>query len=574
MDKPALDKTVEQRIKDWLKAPLDPQTRSEIKALIETNPEKANKAFSEGLSFGTAGMRGVMGIGSNCLNIYTIRQATQGLCNYILKEEKKKDHSVIVSYDCRNHSREFAIETARVLAGNKIKVLIYEDLRPVPMVSWGTRHYGCSAGVMITASHNPPEYNGYKIFWKDGAQVVNPHDTEIAREVERIEHFSEIKLAEKNDPLIIWLKKEADDAYLSEIQKLRLTPNEDEKKGHWLKILYSPLFGAGKAIVSQALKQAGFTSLEFVKGQEGPEPNFGGIKNPNPEMIEAKEKGISQLLASDSDLCLFTDPDSDRLGVVILHEKKPYCFTGNEIGSLLLDFIIDILSSKGALPKDGAGISTIVSTPLFKAILEKNGLNSFEVLTGFKYIGEKIHLWETSKPQYTYLFGFEESLGYLYGTHARDKDATIASLLVAELALHLKKQGKTLLDKLHEIYAQYGIYRENQLSIQCPSGSEKMMQIMANIRTNPPKTIASFKISKFQDFMKSSGDLPKANVLIFELENHTRLIIRPSGTEPKIKIYGQMKKAHAKCITQNEIDSVERELQRLLETTKEELFKM
>lgn len=574
MGKQSLDKTVEQRIKEWLKAPLDPETRNEIKALMEKNPEKANEAFSHGLSFGTAGMRGIMGIGSNCLNIYTIRQATQGLANYILKQENKRKHSVIISYDCRNHSKEFAIETARVLAGNKIKAYIYQELRPVPMVSWGTRYYECSAGVMITASHNPPEYNGYKIFWSDGGQVVDPHDVGIAAEVGKLEHFSDIKVAEIDDPLITWLKKEADDAYLAEIQKLRLTPYEDEEKGHWLKILYSPLFGAGSKIVPEALKRAGFTSVELVKGQEGPDGNFGGIKHPNPEVMEAKEAGIAELVANDRDICLFTDPDSDRLGVAILHEGKPYCFTGNEIGCLLIDFIIDILSARKALPKDGAGVSTIVSTPLFRMILEKNGLTCFEVLTGFKYIGEKIHLWERSNPHFTYLFGFEESLGYLYGTHARDKDATIASLLVAELALHLKKHGKTLLHKLYEIYAKYGIYREGQLSIECALGSEAMMQMMLAIRANPPTTIGKLKVSHIQDFMKNSFGLPKSNVLIFELEDQSKVIIRPSGTEPKIKIYGHMKKAHAKCVTENEIESVGRELQKLLETTKNELFKM
>ncbi len=566
MGKQALQKSVEERIKEWLKAPLDPETRNEIKALMENHPEKANEVFSQGLSFGTAGMRGIMGVGSNQLNIYTIRQATQGLANYILQKKPTPSPSVIISYDCRNHSKEFAIETARVLAGNKIKAYIYKELRPTPMASWGTRHYGCAAGVMITASHNPAAYNGYKVYWKDGAQVTAPHDTGIMQEVAKVEHFDAIKLAKETDPLIVWLGKEADEAYLAEIQKLAITPHADQEKGSWLKVLYSPLYGAGRPIIPEALKRAGFTSLELVKGQEGPNGNFPGMPHPDPASREAQKVGNELLLKQQGDICLFSDPDSDRLGVSIFHEKEIYSFTGNEMGCLLLDFILE---TKKQLPKNSAGVTSIVSSPLFRTMLEKHHLTCFEVLTGFKYIGEKIHLWETEKDTFHYLFGFEESMGYLYGTHSRDKDATVAALLVAEMALHAKKQGKTLLHKLYELYAQYGIYREITLSIDCKEGMERMLQIMARLRQTPPTHLGKRKVVRSIDLMKPNAELPKSNVLIFELEDQSRVIVRPSGTEPQIKIYGQMKKTNAKYITKNEIDAVEKELQKLLEEAKQ-----
>ncbi|MBM3201059.1 MAG: phospho-sugar mutase [Chlamydiae bacterium] len=562
--KKTLEKCAEERIKEWLKAPLDPETRNEIKALMEKNPEKANESFSETLQFGTAGMRAIMAIGSNCLNIYTIRQATQGLANYILSQNILAP-SVIISYDCRHHSREFALECAKVLAGNKIKVYLYRELRPTPMASWGVRHYRTTAGIMITASHNPPEYNGYKVYWSDGAQVTSPHDTKIMAEVQKLENFDQIKLANENDPLIQWLDEEADRAYLSEILKLRLTPHEDEEKGHWLNILYSPLCGAGKIVVKQALEKAGFTNVSYVKGQEGPDGNFANLRHPDPEGEEARKLGEAQLLSQKADLCLFTDPDSDRLAVSILHEGQVISFTGNELGCLLIDFILEVNKH---IPKNSAAVTTIVSTPLFDAILEKHHITPFHVLTGFKYIGEKIHLWETSKPSYSYLFGFEESMGYLYGTHARDKDATIGALLASEMALHLKKQGKTLLHRLYELYSLYGIYREKAISIQLEEGGEKMLKIMAYLRSNTPTSIGKRKVVSVIDYMKGQNDLPKANVLCLELDDHSKIIIRPSGTEPKIKIYGQMRNLKAKCVTKNDINATDKELDRMLDDAK------
>lgn len=581
----AVEKKVKDRIKDWLDNYTDPAARKELIELMDKRPQEANELFSKDIYFGTGGIRGVMGIGTSRLNLFTIRKATQALANAI-KETRESSPAVIISYDCRNHSREFAIESARVLAGNGIKAYIFEDLRPTPMASWGTRHFNCIAGIMITASHNPPEYNGYKVYWQDGAQVLPPHDRKIIDEYEKIEHLSDVLIAPEDDPQIIWIGEDADNAYLKAVTSLALTPNIDREKGHWLKVHYSPLYGAGKYIVKEALNRLGFTSVEYVISQEGPDGNFGGMKYPNPEILDAREAGISQMQMKEGDLCIFTDPDSDRMAVSIMHEDKPYHFNGNEIGILLASFILEMKREGKGLPQDGAGVTTIVSTPLFRELLENHQMACLEVLTGFKYIGQQIHNWELKKkPVHTYLFGFEESCGYLYGTHARDKDATIAAVLVAELALHLKRQGKTLLHRLFEIYIQYGIHREGQVSIECKEGQEKMLKMMSDIRNVPPKTIHGHKVIYIEDYMTltrtncetgetSKLTLPKSNVLVFGLDDHSKLIARPSGTEPKVKLYGQVKSTRVSCVNLEAVMAVNANVDKLLKAAREELFKM
>ncbi len=526
---------IKRRAAQWLKAPYDEKTQKEVQALLEGDPAALIDAFYTTVAFGTGGMRAVMGAGTNRLNTYTIRSATQGLANYILSQNVDKP-KVFISYDSRINSPLFAEETARVLAGNGIEVFITKELRPTPFVSFGCRAHGCTAAVMITASHNPPEYSGYKVYWSDGGQVVPPHDTGIMAEVEKIQDPEEVKLAPFDHRLIHQVGEEDDEAYYRALIPLRNHPKETE--GSSLKIIYSPLHGCGITTLPKALKRWGFDNISYVEAQKIPDGNFPAAPSPNPEQEETLKLGIDQLVQEQGDLFIATDPDADRMGVVALHEGKPVILNGNQIASLCLHY----LCTTKTLPKNSAAVTTIVTTELFKAIAESFNVAYFEVLTGFKYIGEKIHEWEQNHA-HTFLFGAEESLGFLYGTHSRDKDATIAACLVSEMALQLKKRGKTLVDQLDELYKTYGSFLEKQLSVPFGGGQkgmETMKKLMEALRQNPPKEINGDKVVEVEDFLtgKTKHPLPKSNVLLFRTEDQSKFIIRPSGTEPKIKIYG------------------------------------
>ena len=521
------------RAKEWLEDPAyDEKTKAEIKNLLK-NPEQLTDAFFTDLSFGTGGLRGIMGVGTNRMNIYTIRKTTQGLANYI-KKQGIPEKGVVIGFDSRNHSAEFAEETARVLAGNGIRVYLLKELRPTPFISFACRHLQTQAAVMITASHNPKEYNGYKVYWQDGGQVVPPHDKGIITEAHQVTSQADVQLAEPSSPLIS-TPEGLDAAYIRAIAALQFFPHENHKS---LKISYTSLHGTGITLMPEALQAWGFSQPHFVDSQIVPDGNFPTVHFPNPEYPEALKAGIEDLIFAESDILLATDPDADRLGVVVRHHGKPVTLTGNELAAIGTYFICKTLSEQNKLPQNGAIVTTIVTTQLLASIAQAFHVACFEVLTGFKYIGEKIHEWE-QKPLYHFLFGAEESYGSLMGTHARDKDGIVGGCLFAEIAFQMKGHSKTLVDLLHEIYGQFGVFRERQISLNFEEGKkglDTIHQLITNLRNTPPATLGGKKVLTIKDLLQHS-DLPKADVLIFHLEDACQVIIRPSGTEPKLKIY-------------------------------------
>lgn len=553
---------IESRIHYWLTGPFDAQTQAEVKALKEHNPQELINAFFSDLSFGTGGLRALMGPGTTRMNIYTVRLATQGLANYLRKHTIKPKLSVLIGFDSRHHSEEFALEAARVLAGNGIHVYLLTELRPTPYISFACRHQRADAAIMITASHNPKEYNGYKVYWSDGAQVVDPHDTGIVREVEALTDLCCVTLTSPNDPLIEKIEPSfLDEKYLEAIAPLQHFSTENHQRGSSLKIVYTSLHGTGITIVPRALKEWGFTTVHFANDQITIDGNFPTVKFPNPEYKETLKLGIELLEKTGSDIVLATDPDADRVGACVMHEGVPTLISGNEMAAICVDYLCEILPKMGKMPKNGAFITTIVTTELLKKISTFHHRHCFEVLTGFKYIGEKIHLWELSK-EHQFLFGAEESYGYLLGTHARDKDAIITCCLIAEIALHAKRQGQTLIDRLHHIYRTYGIFREKQRSLNFAlgkEGMEHMEKVMQQLRSKPPSTIAQMPVVYLEDYETQERTfletkhaeklhLPASNVLLFRLQDNSRLVIRPSGTEPKIKIYGGATSEQFSCI--------------------------
>ncbi len=453
-----LDPTAQKNIDLWLQGPYDPQTKEEIHKMLMKHPKKAVDAFYTSLAFGTGGMRGVMGVGTNRMNRYTVGAATQGLANYINQQPKLKEgHSVFIGYDSRHHSREFAEETARVMAGNGIKAYLYSEIRPTPMISFGCRFKKCSAAVMITASHNPPEYNGYKVYWNDGAQILPPHDKNIIAEVQKITSPLQVKsVGSIKHPLVQMVRKDFDTFYFEAIKPLLIYPNEDKKYGSQIKIVYTSLHGTGITAVPKALQQAGFTNFVFVDKQMIPDGDFPTVPSPNPEEPAALKMGMERLNQTQADLLIATDPDTDRVGVVIAHHGKPYLINGNQLACILLEQVIEALKSANRLPPKPAFIKTIATTELFTAICQAHQVACFNVLTGFKYIAEKIQLWEHDPKGYRFVFGGEESYGYLLGTETRDKDAVTAAVLIVEVALHARRKSKTLLDLLHGLYKKYG----------------------------------------------------------------------------------------------------------------------
>lgn len=549
-EKVSLSEDIQTKVKQWLKDPFDSETQKEVKELLSANKDKLVDAFYKDLSFGTAGMRGIMGVGTNRLNIYTIRAATQGLSHYILKQ-KHKNPSVVIGHDNRHNSRLFAKEAAKVLAANHITVYLTQDLRPTPFVSFALREKKSIAGIMITASHNPPEYNGYKVYWSDGAQVVPPHDTGIIDEVKKIQDISQVKVSDENDKLIQLLTEEDDNAYIQALKPLQNHPHETENKGSKLSIVYSPLHGAGVTLMSKALSSWGFTNLQYVKEQMPSDGNFPFAKSPNPEEKGAMQLGMKMLQSTHADIFFATDPDSDRIGVSIMKGHAPFLLTGNHIATLCTYYLLKTYQKQKRLSKHHAIISTIVTTRILSKMCQDFHVKYSDTLTGFKYIGEKIKIFEETPDGLEFLFGAEESYGFLYGTHARDKDAIVTACLLSEIALMQKEEGKTLLDLLEEAYDTYGFHHEKQLSIKFEGGLkslQKMQAMITRLREAPPKTFNHIKIIEVADYLKNERhnlkshkkeklSLPKSNVLSYKLEDGSQFIIRPSGTEPKIKIY-------------------------------------
>lgn len=541
----------QMRIDTWLKGNFDKETKAEITSLQESDPKALRDAFYTDLAFGTGGLRGLMGVGSNRMNTYTVRRATLGLARYLKKSHQKHPMKVVIGYDSRHHSQDFAEETARVFAAQGIEVFLLSELRPTPFVSFACRQLKCNAAVMITASHNPAVYNGYKVYWSDGAQIVSPHDKGIIEQVLAIESYDSIPVSPLDSPLIHMVDEKLDDAYIKAIHPLQQRPQDNKTYGKDLRIVFSSLHGTGITLAPKALKDWGFSTTIFVEEQITPDGDFPTVSFPNPEYRETLALGIKYLQNTASDLLLVTDPDADRLGVVVLHKGKPVILNGNETASICSNYLCSSLKERGKLTSNMAIVTTIVSTELLPAICKKYHIHCQEVLTGFKYIGEKIHLWENEKNGMQFLFGAEESYGYLVGTHSRDKDAIVSCCLIAEIALHAKKQGKTLIDLLHEMYKEYGVYREAQYSIDFPPGKDGMdtMQLMMKkLRASPLKELLNAKTTTQEDYLTSQRTLansstiekitlPVSDVLLYRFNDGSKLVIRPSGTEPKLKIY-------------------------------------
>lgn len=538
----------------WIANPyFDEATKEELKSIAEDENEIKERFYMD-LEFGTAGLRGIIGAGTNRMNIYVVRRATQGLANYIAKVDKKSQ-GVAIAYDSRHMSPEFAQEAALCLAANGIKAYIFETLRPTPELSFAVRHLGCVAGINVTASHNPPEYNGYKVYWEDGAQITPPHDSGIMGEVKAISDWNTVKTMDKAEAekagLFEVIGKEVDDAYMAELKKQVIHMDAIQAEGKNLKIVYTPLHGTGNIPARRILKELGFENVYVVKEQELPDGDFPTVSYPNPEAAEAFELGLKLAKEVDADLVLATDPDADRLGVRVKDKNGEYHdLTGNMSGCLLANYEISQHKAvNGSLPEDGALIKTIVTTNLADAIAKGYGVKLIEVLTGFKFIGQQILGFEKSGKG-SYLFGFEESYGCLIGTYARDKDAIVATMALCEAAAYYKTQGKTLWDAMIEMYEQFGYYKDDikAVTMKGIEGLQKIQDIMNSLRQNPPAEFAGHKVVAVRDYKSDTiknletGEvtptgLPNSNVLYYELTNDAWVCVRPSGTEPKVKFY-------------------------------------
>ena len=542
-----------EQFEKWLNDPyFDDETKKELLS-IRNNPKEIEDRFYKDLEFGTAGLRGVIGAGTNRMNVYTVRKATQGLANYIIKNNGQS-RGVAIAYDSRHMSPEFADEAALCLNANNIKAYVFDSLRPTPELSFAVRYYGCIAGINITASHNPSEYNGYKVYWEDGAQITPPHDTGITEEVNKVSDYSQVKTMNKDDAirngLYIVINSEVDDAYLDVLKSLTLHPEVIKEQAESIKIVYTPLHGTGNIPVRRTLKELGFKNVFVVPEQEKPDGDFPTVSYPNPESAEAFELALKLAKKEDADLVLATDPDADRLGVWVRDKAGEYhCLTGNMSGCLIAEYEISQRKAVKGLPADGALITTIVSTKLSKAIAASYGTKYIEVLTGFKYIGQQILEFEKSGHG-TYLFGFEESYGCLIGTYARDKDAVSASVALCEAAAYYKSKGLTLWDAMTSMYEKYGYYKDGVQSITLSGieGLQKIQDIMNSLRANAPKQIGGFDVIAVRDYKtgkirniatgeESETGLPASNVLYFELTDNAWVCVRPSGTEPKLKLY-------------------------------------
>ncbi len=550
--------TATEQLNYWLNdSYFDEATKEELMAIRNNEAEVEDRFYRE-LEFGTGGLRGVIGAGTNRMNKYTVRKATQGLANYIKKnggpDACKK--GVAISFDCRRFSPEFADETALCLAANGIKAYVSDILRPTPELSFALREFGCIAGVMVTASHNPPEYNGYKVYWEDGAQVTPPHDTGIIKEVMSITDYHDVKTMSKEDAtaqgLYVSFGTEIDDKYMVELKKQIIHQDVIDEMADKFTIVYTPFHGTGNLPVRRVLKELGFKNVFVVPEQEAPDPDFTTLEYPNPEDPKAFKLALELAKEKDADIVLATDPDADRLGIYAkdLKTGEYVGFTGNMSGMLIGEYILRERQATGTMPANPAFVTTIVTTNMAKRVADKYGLYYKEVLTGFKYIGEQIKIYEENNQSHNYVFGLEESYGCLAGTHARDKDAIVAVMCLCELAAFYKKQGKSVWDAMIDMYEEYGYYKEGQYSITMKGkeGAGQIAALMERLRSNPPKEFGSFKVEEFRDYKtgktlnmatgaEGTTGLPESNVLYFALDNDAWCCARPSGTEPKIKFY-------------------------------------
>ncbi len=543
-----------EEYKKWCESPeFDEETKQELLA-IKGNEKEIEDRFYQELEFGTAGLRGIIGAGINRMNQYTVGKATQGLANYIV-EQGTQDKGVAISYDSRKMSKEFSKQTALILCANGIKAYLFENLRPVPELSFAVRELGCTAGVMITASHNPPKYNGYKVYWDDGAQIVSPRDKDIISKVRAIENFSEIKQISQEEAiqkgLLHIIGKEMDDKYLGVLKNSVLNPDIMKEQGKKLKVVYTPLHGTGNTVTERLLKELGLENVYVVPEQKEPDGNFPTVDYPNPEDKKAFQLALELAKKVDADVVLATDPDADRLGIFAKDAKtgEYMTYTGNMSALLIAEYRISQMKEKGILPSNGMLITTIVSSDLAKAIAKYYDLACPEVLTGFKNIGAVMKKAEEKKDK-TYVFGYEESYGCLIGDYARDKDGIAAVMALCEAACYYQAQNKTLWDAMNDIYEKYGYYKEEQVSIvrEGVQGAQEIKEMMTKMRNTDIQKIGNYQVLTFKDIQKNivknmqTGEiketgLPESNVLYYELEDNAWCCIRPSGTEPKIKLY-------------------------------------
>ena len=541
-----MDQSILDKAKTWTEGNFDEETKSRVREMIEHNPSEATDSFYRILEFGTGGLRGVMGDGTNRMNKYTVGMATQGLANYVIQMFPGVEHKMAIAHDSRNNSRYFANITAEVLAANEFKVYLFEDLRPTPELSFAVRQLGCQSGVMITASHNPKEYNGYKAYWDDGAQFIAPHDENVIREVEKISSIDQVKW-QGNPENIISIGKEIDEAYLAKLKTLSLSP-EIIRKHKDLKIVYTPLHGTGRMLVPEVLKRFGFENIHPVPEQMIADGNFPTVHSPNPEEHSALDMGIKLAIKLDADLVMATDPDADRVGIAVRDNNNGMILlNGNQTAALLFFYVITRWKELGKLNGNQFIVKTIVTSELLRDIAASFSLKYYDVLTGFKYIADMIKRTEGREE---FIIGGEESYGYLAGDFVRDKDAVGACALIAETLAWAVSQGKTLYGLLLDIYVKYGFYKESLFSVtrKGQSGAQEIRQMMLDYRANPPKEINGSKVTRIKDYdsltetdletgKESVILLPKSNVLQFFTADGSVISIRPSGTEPKIKFY-------------------------------------
>ena len=563
------------RYQQWLEDPsIDEETKAELRSIADNEMEIKERFFKE-LEFGTGGLRGIIGNGSNRLNQYTVGKASQGLANYILKEGTQ-EKGVAIAYDSRFMSPEFAEVAGLIFAANGIPAFVYPSLRPVPMLSFAVRELGCTAGVVLTASHNPPEYNGYKVYWADGAQVVAPRDKGIITEVNAVTDFGMIKRMDRKEAeekkLFNLIGSEVDEAFDKNVQACLMNPEMIQRMGDKLNIVYTPLHGSGNLPVRRNLEKAGFKNVYIVKEQEMPDSSFSTVDYPNPE--DTKVFVMARELAAkvDADVLIGTDPDCDRVGAMVKDDKGEFvALTGNHVGALATEYILSQRKAQGKLPANGAVIKTIVSTEMITPICEAYGVEKMDVLTGFKFIGEKIKGFDETG-SHTYLYGFEESYGCLGGTYARDKDAVYASVLICEMAAYYKEKGMTLYEALLSLYETYGYFREGvkSLTMKGLEGMERIALIMKTFRENTPAELGGFQVVVAKDYKtqvfknlmtgeESGSPLPVSDVLHYTLEDGTWVCIRPSGTEPKLKFYIGVK-ADSLQAAQDKVDVLDKDI--------------
>ncbi|MFO7935907.1 MAG: phospho-sugar mutase [Bacteroidales bacterium] len=578
MEKKEILSLVKEKATNWLNSPIDEDTREEIRKMMDKDEDELIESFYRDLEFGTGGLRGIMGVGTNRMNIYTVGMATQGLCNYMLKQFRDRDRiSVVISHDCRNHSRRFAEITARICLANGISAYLFEDLRPTPELSFAIRHLGCQSGVMITASHNPKEYNGYKVYWEDGGQIIHPHDTSIIEEVQQIKSIGEVNFEGDRDS-IIKLGEEIDRLYIEEVAKLSLNPGIIRKHPD-VKIVYTPIHGTGVKMVPLALKKMGFKNIYHVPEQDVVDGNFPTVVSPNPEEPAALDLALKKADEEGADLVMGTDPDADRVGIAVRDQNgKLVLLNGNQTAALLTYYLLSQWKERGKLTGKEYIAKTIVTTELMAEMAGHYRVPCDDVLTGFKYIADII---KRKEGEMTFICGGEESYGFMVGEFVRDKDAVSSCAMIAELATWARSRGKNLHDVLLDIYQQFSFYLESVTNMvkEGKSGAEEIQQMMAGFRKNPPVSLNGSEVTVIHDYLeqetldKATGkrtliDLPSSNVLQFLLKDGSKISIRPSGTEPKIKFYFSV---YEKLETREKYEEVRQMLETRIDNMKREL---